>query len=152
MRIFENFIILYKNKGVFLLDLHNLFSEIREHGNASRVSEATGISTGNISDWKNGRAFPTATKLVVLADYFGCSIDYLLGRTENREIATVNNIVSDSTNSVAGNNNTVSVSSVQPQQDSMIQQMNELFNKLTFSDKLEIMRLVDEKAKNYVLG
>ena len=29
---------------------------------------------------------PSADKLEAIADYFGCSVDYLLGRTDNPEI------------------------------------------------------------------
>ena len=43
-----------------------------------KLSDDTGISTGNISDWKSGRSMPTASKLVILADYLDCSVDYLL--------------------------------------------------------------------------
>jgi len=50
--------------------------------NSKKLSDATGISTGNISDWKSGRSMPTASKLIILADYLDCSIDYLLGRTD----------------------------------------------------------------------
>lgn len=49
---------------------------------AKKLSEDTGISTGNISDWKNGRSMPTALKLIQLADYLDCSVDFILGRTE----------------------------------------------------------------------
>ena len=66
-----------------LADLTNLFSRIEELGiNAKIVAEGTGISTGNISDWKKGRSNPTASKLILLADYLGCSVDYLIGRTD----------------------------------------------------------------------
>lgn len=69
------------------MNLDNLFKRINDLGlNAKTVSNATGISTGNISDWKSGRSLPTATKLVVLADYLDCSIDYLLGRTDVPEV------------------------------------------------------------------
>ena len=33
-----------------------------------------------------GEVNPRLPKLIELADYFGMSVDYLLGRTENREI------------------------------------------------------------------
>ena len=33
-----------------------------------------------------GEVNPRLPKLIELADYFGVSVDYLLGRTENREI------------------------------------------------------------------
>lgn len=65
-----------------MVNLNNLFSRIDELGlNAKKVADDTGISTGNISDWKSGRSMPTATKLGVLADYLDCTVDYLLGRT-----------------------------------------------------------------------
>ncbi len=66
-----------------MVNLDNLFSRIKELGlTANKVSAETGISTGNISDWKNGRSMPTAIKLDILATYLGCSVDYLLGRTD----------------------------------------------------------------------
>lgn len=62
----------------------NLFLRINELNlSAKRVSDATGISTGNLSDWKKGRCLPSAEKLEKLADYLDCSVDYLLGRTNN---------------------------------------------------------------------
>ena len=70
-----------------MVNLNNLFLIIEKNGlTASKVAADTGISTGNISDWKNGRSMPSAMKLDVLADYLNCSIDYLLGRTDNPEI------------------------------------------------------------------
>ena len=57
---------------------------------AKKLSEDIGISTGNISDWKNGRSSPTLEKIQVLSDYFDVSTDYLLGKTD---IPKVQNIV-----------------------------------------------------------
>lgn len=39
-----------------------------------------GISSGNLSKWKAGGT-PKGDTLVKVADYFGVSVDYLLGRT-----------------------------------------------------------------------
>lgn len=70
-----------------MVKIDNLFLRIDEKGLTSKkISNATGISTGNISDWKKGRSLPSAVKLAVLADYLDCSVDYLLGRTDNPEI------------------------------------------------------------------
>lgn len=67
-----------------MVNLDNLFLRIKELGIlAKKVSDDTGISNGNISDWKNGRSMPTAIKLDILANYLDCSVDYLLGRTDN---------------------------------------------------------------------
>ena len=35
-----------------------------------------------ISDWENGNVEPTASLIVAVADYFGVSTDYLLGKKE----------------------------------------------------------------------
>ena len=70
-----------------MVNLDNLFQRLSDKGlNAKKLSEATGISTGNISDWKSGRSLPSATKLDVIADYLDCSVDYLLGRTDNPDV------------------------------------------------------------------
>ena len=66
-----------------MVNLDNLFLRIKDQGiTAKKLSEETGISTGNISDWKSGRSMPTAIKLDILATYLNCSVDYLLGRTD----------------------------------------------------------------------
>ena len=69
-----------------MLNLQNLFTLLAPRGTSKKLSEATGISTGNISDWKSGRSKPTADALILVADYFGCSVDYLLGRTDKPEV------------------------------------------------------------------
>lgn len=53
--------------------------------NAKTLSDATGISTGNISDWKNGRSKPSTEKLSILAAYFDVTTDYLLGNEQKKE-------------------------------------------------------------------
>lgn len=40
------------------------------------------VSQPTISDWESGRKIPSARSTQKLADYFGVSIDYLLGREE----------------------------------------------------------------------
>ena len=66
-----------------MASLYNLEKLLEEHGSKYKLSRATGISTGNISDWFNSskRALPTTSALLKLAEYFDCSIDYLLDRT-----------------------------------------------------------------------
>lgn len=47
------------------------------------VSKQTGISAGNFTDWKKGRSKPGAKTINRLAEFFGVSVDYLLGRTDD---------------------------------------------------------------------
>lgn len=67
-------------------DLTNLFNLLEENGAAVGLSKATGISSGNICDWKSGRSKPNAETLVKVANYFDCSVDYLLGRTNIKKV------------------------------------------------------------------
>lgn len=62
---------------------NNIFLLMEEKGiQAKELSEMTGISPGNISDWKSGRSAPKADTLIKIADYLNCSVDYLLGRDD----------------------------------------------------------------------
>ena len=59
-----------------------MFCLMAERGlTAKKIADATGISTGNISDWKSGRSSPSVLKLEQIADFLDCSIDFLVGRT-----------------------------------------------------------------------
>lgn len=66
---------------------NNLQELLKGYGEKSKLSERTGISTGNISDWFNPdkNAQPSADALVKIADHFECSVDYLLDRTTMKE-------------------------------------------------------------------
>ena len=61
---------------------------IEERGyTAYRVAKETGISMSLFSQWKrNPSSNIYSGKLVQIADYLGCSVDYLLGRTEDPEV------------------------------------------------------------------
>ena len=76
-----------------MVNLDNFFNLLKQKKiTAKQLSIDTGISSGNISDWKSGRSMPTAVKLVQIADYLGCSVDYLLGRTNMPQIYS-NNVI-----------------------------------------------------------
>ena len=47
-----------------------------------RVSKETGISATTFTDWKNGRSTPKIDKLKRIADYFGVSLEYMMGAKE----------------------------------------------------------------------
>ena len=60
------------------------------------VANEIGISSGILTKWKNNSTLPNGETLIKLADYFNCSVDYLLGRTDNPEINLLNPKMSDS--------------------------------------------------------
>lgn len=43
-----------------------------------QIKEATGISTGNLSEIENGKILPSATALMGLSKVLNCSTDYIL--------------------------------------------------------------------------
>lgn len=45
------------------------------------LSKAINISQSAISTWLSGKKEPSITSLWLLADYFNCSVDELIGRT-----------------------------------------------------------------------
>ena len=49
-----------------------------------QVAKATHISASTFTDWKNGRSAPKADKLARIADFFGVSLDEMLGTNEGR--------------------------------------------------------------------
>ena len=59
-----------------------LFEILEREGITQRqLSEATKISSGNISDWKSGKSAPKPEAISKIACFLNCSTDYLLGRT-----------------------------------------------------------------------
>ena len=64
------------------------FIEIMQKRNLSgySVAKGTGISQGLMNEYKNGVKIPTVHNLVKIADYLQCSVDYLLGRTDNPKV------------------------------------------------------------------
>ena len=51
-----------------------------------QVATAIGVAERNYQDWEYGNIKPGFDALIALADYFGVSLDYLVGRTDNPEI------------------------------------------------------------------
>ena len=58
---------------------------LREARRMSRrtLSELCGLSKSMIAVYERGEADPSAATLCLLADHFGVSTDYLLGRSKN---------------------------------------------------------------------
>lgn len=53
----------------------------RQHRSRRVVSELCGLHPGAISRYERGEAEPDVKSLIAIADYFGVSVDYLIGRT-----------------------------------------------------------------------
>ena len=59
--------------------------KLRERRRVSRrtLAELCGVSKSAMARYERGEREPSTTLVCALADYFGVSADYLLGRTEN---------------------------------------------------------------------
>lgn len=44
------------------------------------------VEPATVTNWEKGNRFPKDDMLVKIADYFDCSIDYLLGRTDDPSV------------------------------------------------------------------
>jgi transcriptional regulator with XRE-family HTH domain len=73
------------------LSVYSIFEELLKANNttAYQVSKATGISSASMTDWKKGRYTLKADKLKKIADYFGVTVDYLLGNEEKEKTPPV---------------------------------------------------------------
>ncbi|MCI8413387.1 MAG: helix-turn-helix transcriptional regulator [Clostridia bacterium] len=50
--------------------------------NDRELERATGLSNQVIAFWRSGKRVPSLHSLWILADYFDCSIEYLVGRVD----------------------------------------------------------------------
>lgn len=70
---------------------------LEEMLNTRKISKITfltdlGYSKNAISEWRNGITKSYMNKIDQIADYLGCSVDYLLGRTQFAEMQKAEDI------------------------------------------------------------
>ncbi|MVM53796.1 helix-turn-helix domain-containing protein [Gordonibacter sp. ResAG-26] len=64
---------------------NNIASERAKLGLTQKeVAEKIGVSEKSVARWERGEIAPQATALKSLHGLFGCTVDYLLGLTEER--------------------------------------------------------------------
>lgn len=51
-----------------------------------KLAKETSIPKSTLYEWVSGERKPVSEYLVILADYLNCSVDFLLGRTDNPKI------------------------------------------------------------------
>lgn len=50
------------------------------------IASELGVTPEAISNWERGKTEPTYEQLILIADIFNVSLDYLLGRTDKNQI------------------------------------------------------------------
>lgn len=70
------------------MSLGKKIKELRESNNKTQldVSKYLGVTYQTIYKYEKDIAIPPADAIVKLAEYFGVTTDYLLGRTENEKL------------------------------------------------------------------
>ena len=57
-----------------------------------QIAETLGVSCQAISKWETGGSFPDISLLPVIADYYGVSIDYLLGHDTGKRMEEIDRV------------------------------------------------------------
>ena len=70
------------------LSMNNNLKKLRKEKNKTQlqVQLDTGIEQALLSKYENGLRIPPTETLILLADYFDVSMDYIMGRTSNPQI------------------------------------------------------------------
>lgn len=68
--------------------MQNNLRKLRKEKGLSQIAVQmqTGIEQALISKYENGERVPPTETLMQLADFYGVSMDYIMGRTDRREI------------------------------------------------------------------
>lgn len=70
--------------------IDKIFKLIKENGiTASKLSTDLNLSSGITSQWKSRKQMPSISHLLKISDYFDVSVDYLLGKSENKKATDI---------------------------------------------------------------
>lgn len=61
------------------------FQRTKRNKTLKDVEKDTGISNSNLSRWESGKVMPSIDFCVTLADYYGITLDELIGRDISAE-------------------------------------------------------------------
>ena len=68
--------------------MQNNLRKLRKEKGLSQIAVQmqTGIEQALISKYENGERVPPSETMMQLADFYGVSMDYIMGRTDRKEI------------------------------------------------------------------
>lgn len=69
--------------------LRNL--RIKNKISQEKLASIVGVTRGAVAQWENGFNLPSNVALIKMADYFHCSVDYILGRTDCPDPISIDN-------------------------------------------------------------
>lgn len=121
------------------------YCEMRDARNIkdADVARATGIGKSTFSDWKSGRSVPKNDKLQLISDYFGISLDYMMGKSSD-PFARIDGLPNYMFNAATG-------TLIPTKDNSSIVQSAEKMPIESIFDKQDILNFSDE-AKQVAIG
>ena len=99
------------------------------------VAKKLNIPSGSVTTWKNG-SVPRQTTLLKIADFFGVSVDFLLGKVTN---------ITGNYNAV--NNSTVTIGDTSKTLSEQEQEILRIYNTLSTKEKAELFLKICEYEK-----
>lgn len=115
---------------------------ISNHVTGKQMANDLNIGINTLSNIRRGDIKSIET-FHLIADYLDCSVDYLLGRTNNPNGSYVNG---DNSVQNVGNNSSVTITDTQ-KQDTLTDEFIEMFGKLSFTEKVKVMNFVADMVK-----
>ncbi len=52
------------------------------------VAKEMSVSQGTYNNWENGKTQPSIEQLIALSNFFGVTVDYLIGKVEDYEVTS----------------------------------------------------------------
>ena len=109
---------------------------------AYKMSKDTGISDQLIGYWKKGEKLPSAENLMIISNYFGVSIDYLLTGENRKE----SNISQSAITTGDHSTNTVNIGS---QETHSQQEITRILNGLPLKERTKLLSMIYDFEENY---
>jgi transcriptional regulator with XRE-family HTH domain len=72
----------------WVIKMYKRIKELRQEANRSQINVATilGIDQSNYSKYERGALEPQLDFIIKIADFYNVSVDYIIERTNNKEI------------------------------------------------------------------
>lgn len=127
------------------LTIKRIQSLIKEKGYTQKyVLAECGINENTLKRMTDNKGI-SSFYLAKIADYLQCSVDYLLGRTDNPELSGESYYINGDNNGIQSNKGTVKVES--SRKTDITEEFIQAFETLELSDKVDVMSFTMQKMK-----
>ncbi len=115
---------------------------------AYKMSKDTGISDRLIGYWKKGEKLPSAENLMIISNYFGVSIDYLL-TGENRKESNISQSAITTGDHSTSTVNIRSQETHSQQEDETVQEITRILNGLPLKERTKLLSMIYDFEEDY---